>query len=352
MNGDDRPKMKVSHLFLNRFTYFGLLLILLSVITDLGKDGLAKYLPAFLISLISGVLSTVGVALLVGAVFDLAKNSEEFVTSVSRVLSDIVVSKSFLETLSEGDKRQALELILQPSGDQLQQYSNINQYFQKKIDEMVGMFDTNFKSHLALNVSVYKDPADGIVKAHSTLQYRIYKINNEYKPIQTWFELEDSEFVSTKIICGTKVISVDKEKVKPLPDEDNCTEISYKKTYFEIPKEYQSEPYVTVQYEVLEPGADHWINYTWTSLTPYDGLDFTLLCQGDLRIKNHILFDTGDGYVVNMGEGRKSISILATKWLNSHTGLSIVIGEDTAGEGADQGRTEALKSAEKEGETG
>ena len=247
------------------------------------------------------------------------------------ILSNIVVSKSFLNTLSENDKRQALELILQPSGDQLQQYSNINRYFQKKVDESVGIFDTNFKSHLSLSVTVYKDKNDQRVKARSRLQYRIYKINNEFRPIHTWFEQEGSRVISTKIIYNSEIIEIKKadqrEVAKDGNDDKDRTKIPYQKTYFEIPKEYQNLPYVTVQSDVEEPGADHWINYTWTSLTPYDGLNFSLKCCDNLVIKQHMLFDYGKGYTVDLDDEKKSIFILSTEWLNSYTGVSIIVGE-------------------------
>lgn len=319
------PKMNLFGLFCNRFTYIGCALILVSVILNLCEDSLGKYISPFLISLICNLLSTVGIALFVGAIFDLAKNSQEFVESISKILSNIVISKSFLNTLGESDKRQALELILQPSGDQLQQYSNINYYFQKKIDESVAMFDTNFKSHLSLNVTVYKE--NDKVYARSKLQYRIYKINNEYQPIQTWFEEEGSKFLSTKIICNSKIFEIKDGDQITADTGENCTQIPYKKTYFNIPKEYQDSPYVTVQYDIIEPGYDHWINYTWTSLTPYDGLNFSLSCKDNLVVKQHRLFDNGNGYTVDIDENRKGIRVLSTEWLNSFTGLSIIVGE-------------------------
>lgn len=328
MNKNNPSKMKIFRLFCNRFTYIGFVLILISIVINLCTPYLSDCISVFFISLICSLLSTIGIALFIGAIFDLAKNSQEFVESVSKILSNIVVSKSFLNTLGENDKRQALELILQPSGDQLQQYSNINHYFQKKIDESVGIFNTNFKSHLSLSVTVYKDKNDQKVKARSKLQYRIYKINNEYQPIQTWFEQEGSKFISTKIICNSEIIEIKEPDQKELKEDDkNRTKIPYQKSFFEIPKEYQDSPYVTVQYDVEEPGFDHWINYTWTSLTPYDGLNFTLTCHDNLVIKQHNLFDDGNGYTVELDYEKKTISILSTEWLNSYTGVSIIVGE-------------------------
>ncbi len=319
------PRMSILSLFCNRFAYIGVGLILISVIANLCESSCPQGIPSFVVSVLCNTLSTIGIALLIGAIFDLAKNSQEFIESISKILSNIVVSKEFLNTLSENDKRQALELILQPSGDQLQQYSNINHYFQKKIDESVAIFDTNFKSHLSLDVTAYRE--DGKVKARSKLQYRIYKINNEYQPIQTWFEEEGSEFLSTKIICNSKIFEIKQDDQSEMDSEENRTKITYQKSFFEIPKEYQDSPYVTVQYDIVEPGFDHWMNYTWTSLTPYDGLNFSLTCKDGLTVKQHRLFDNGNGYTVDIDEDKKGIRILSTEWLNSFTGLSIIVGE-------------------------
>ena len=131
-----QQRVSIFKLFLNKYTYYGIITILLSIVlTLITKEHQWKY--GWLIEIGTSFLSTIGIAMFLGAFFDLAKNSEDFVNIVSNILTNIVVSKAFLNTLGEKDKRQAMEIILKPSGNQLQQYSNINGYFQKKVDESI-----------------------------------------------------------------------------------------------------------------------------------------------------------------------------------------------------------------------
>lgn len=85
--------------FFTKWFFIGLGLIAVSIGITLilqPQDKLEKG-----ISLLSGLLSTVGIALLVGAIFDFSKNSEAFIKFVTSILSDIIMSKTFLTTLSD-----------------------------------------------------------------------------------------------------------------------------------------------------------------------------------------------------------------------------------------------------------
>jgi hypothetical protein len=333
----DKPKkskqVRLFHLFFNKFTYYGVVLILGSIIISLIlKENTWKY--GWLLEILASLFNTLGIALFLGAFFDLAKNSDEFVNIISNVLTNIVVSKAFLNTLGEKDKRQAMEIILKPTGDQLQQYSNINGYFQKKVDESIQILDTNFKSNLTAYVDVYKDKNLNKVVAKTMLRYRIYKINNKFEKIQTWFEHEKSEFLSIKIFHNTQCLVIDKDKISDLvngeSENENNQASAFKKTFVEVPEELNDCPYLTVEYNILEYGFDHWINFHWTSLTPYDGIDFQLRCTDELTIKETYIFDDTDGLRCILDDEQKNILIISTRWQNSFTGFMITVGEDTS----------------------
>lgn len=335
------------NLFFTKFTYWGLISILISIIIDQTLQNVPSLIFlnfnfSLVLHIISSFLNTVGIALFIGAIFDMAKNSEAFVDMISKILSNIVVSKTFLNTLSQEDKRQSLEIILKPSGDQLQQYSNINSYFQKKVDETTAMFDTNFKSNLNINVDVYKNTEKKCIESKSILSYRIYKINNEFRPIETWLEMSDSEFVSTKLYYENKVKTITKDEMKPIKNADDSTSIYSSKSYFEVPEDLHKYPYLTVQYEIIERGFDHWTNYHWSSLTPYDGINFSLRCSDDLTIKDHFIFDKFTNYSVNLNEKKTQIEIISTIWLNQYSGLSITIADT---KGSSKKKNDAFDSA-------
>ena len=133
--------------FFTRWFFIGLGFILVSIIVAMISDLLTTngmYSPVLAVNIIAGALSSVGIAFLIGSVFDFSRNSESFIEFVSDILTDIVISKKFLSLLTATGKKDALEMILKPTNEQRDQYSNINEYYKKKIDDSMRMFDTDF----------------------------------------------------------------------------------------------------------------------------------------------------------------------------------------------------------------
>ena len=128
------------------------------------------------------------------------------------------------------------------------------------------IFNTNFKSHTVLNVDVFKE--ENIVVVKGTLTYRIYKIQDKFEPIEVTFECSNSKVQKKRILYpgGSQVIELSDEQIK----DELVAGIKYKKYMYEIPEEYNKYPYLTIESEIYEPGFDHWTNFHWTSLTPYD----------------------------------------------------------------------------------
>lgn len=184
--------MKFFRRFFNKFFVIGFITILISVIIDLSiNDCIIKMI-------IVNLSNTIGIALLIGSIFDFSKNSNDFMDFVSSILKDIIVSKNFLKGLEDKEKKKALEMVLTPSGNQLEQCSDIQMYFQRKIDETMEIFHTNFKTNLVVNAEIRK--LDGIVQTFVTLTYRVYKIEDKYFPLITTFEKEDCNVEKSYII--------------------------------------------------------------------------------------------------------------------------------------------------------
>ena len=141
--------------FFNKYFVIGFIIILFSIIFDL------KLPDCFWKLTIVNALNTIGVALLIGSIFDFSKNSDDFMNFVSNILKDIIVSKNFLKGLDDKEKKKALEMVLTPSGNQLEQCSDIQMYFKKKITDTMEIFHTNFKTNLVVNAEAKKK--DGIV---------------------------------------------------------------------------------------------------------------------------------------------------------------------------------------------
>lgn len=325
-----RPKAWFS--FFTKWFVLGLLLLCISVVISAFVVPLLETFPLLksACTILGGVLSAIGIALVVGAIFDFSKNSEAFVQFVSNILSDIVVSKTFLTTLSQKDKEKALSLILKPSDSQIEQYSNINDFFSKRVNELMTMFDTNFKTDVILNIDVYKDSETQVVYCKTVLTQTIYKIQDTFKPVGVHFEKSNS--VSKDVYAlppsGKSI------KLEGKENKLNSGGITFTTYTYEIPKECEKYDHLTIKRTMIEPGFQHWANYYWQSLTPYEGLVCTVKCDGDLSIKDHMIFDNKAYYHVVLSEDRKQMEITSSQWLDTDTGFAVTISdrtEDTQG---------------------
>lgn len=242
---------------------------------------------------------------------------------VSSILKDIIVSKNFLKGLEDKEKKKALEMVLTPSGNQLEQCSDIQMYFQRKIDDTMEIFHTNFKTNLVVNAEIRK--LDGIVQTFVTLTYRVYKIEDKYFPLITTFEKEDCNVEKSYIISPEGVKEISEKDITPT-DED-ISPINVKTYSYEIPEELYKYPYLTIKKTVIEKGYNHWTNFHWNTLTPADGITFTLKCYDELHIKEYFIFDSEEFYNVTENDDETSIDIISTLWLDKHSGFVFTISD-------------------------
>lgn len=95
--------MKFFRRFFNKFFVIGFITILISVIIDLSiNDCIIKMI-------IVNLSNTIGIALLIGSIFDFSKNSNDFMDFVSSILKDIIVSKNFLKGLEDKERKKLLK---------------------------------------------------------------------------------------------------------------------------------------------------------------------------------------------------------------------------------------------------
>lgn len=310
-------------MFFTKYTVWGLLIILISIIIDLYNT--KNY---FCIDVLRNILSTIGVAILIGAIFDFSKNTEAFTVFVSNILKDIVISKDFLNGMSEDEKRNSLELILKPTNLQIEQCSSINLYYEKAINTFMNLYQTPFKTDLVINIRILKE--NGRIVAKGDMTHKIYKVNGKYQPIITTFERQDCNIIESFLILPTgEKIKLENEHVKETNNQaeiDENGEIALKYETI-IPKEYYDYEFLTVCREIKETGNDHWINFHWTSLTICDGIYFKMVCDKDISIKDYLVFDDKKCYNIEINSKKDMITIISTNWLNSYSGFTITASE-------------------------
>lgn len=316
-------KFSFFKLFFTKYTIWGVLIILVAVILDLCNTK-----KIFWLDIIKNLFSTFGCALLVGAVFDFSQNSEAFTIFVSNILRNIVISKEFLNIMSENEKKNSLELILKPTNLQIEQCSSIDLYYKKSIDTFMDLYKKPFKTDLIINIRISKE--NGRLVAKGDMTHKIYKVNGEYPPIITTFERDDCHILDSYIILPTgSKVKLENEFVKETDDKQEIDENGEIARKYEtiIPNDYYEYPFLTVCREIIESGNDHWINFHWLSLTISDGIYFKLICDSGITIKDHLVFDNKKCYDIEVNSERDIITIISTNWLNSYSGFTITISD-------------------------
>lgn len=309
--------MKFFRRFFNVYFIIGLMIILISTITDL------LFADCFIKLTCVNLLNTIGIALLIGSIFDFSKNSNDFMDFVSSILKDIIVSKNFLKGLEDKEKKKALEMVLTPSGNQLEQCSDIQMYFKKKIDDTMEIFHTNFKTNLVVTAEAKK--IDKKVQVYITLIYRVYKIEDKYFPLITTFERNDCNVEKSYIISPDGIMEIKEENVTQ--GEELISPVNVKMYSYEIPEELSKYPYLTIKKEVIEKGYDHWTNFHWNTLTPSDGITFRLTCYNGLHIQEYFIFDSEESYNVTENDDKTTIDIVSTLWLDKNSGFVFTISD-------------------------
>ena len=90
---------------------------------------------------------------------------------------------------------------------------------------------------------------------------------------------------------------------------------------FTIPEKLEKYDHLTVKRTLTEPGRDHWINYCWQSLTPYEGVTCRVKCFDNLTIKDFMIFDNKAFYHVYISDDQTRLDITSSQWLDADTGF-------------------------------
>lgn len=315
-------------------TILGLLLIILNIFLDLkfivevseNNESLR-----WILTVLSKASSTIGLALILGnltTLFNIKDEKEneekrqqeikEMVDSFDNKIKECFITKEFLCSFSEKEKKEIIAKTLTPDNDALNRHSNIRDYFYQKSDKYLNFFNINFRSHMDIDVKITKDKIKQKFKAEFTLSYRVYKINEKYERLCIFSE-KDYEGIIT-----TLKDSNDKQLKTLIKDELIFENGKY---YYEIPEEYSNHNFLIIERQITEYGHPHWISIYWRSLTPIEGIKFTVKCSDGI-IKESNIFDNEDLYnKPKLNDDRKFLLIKSNQWLDPYTGICVIVAE-------------------------
>lgn len=228
------------------------------------------------------------------------------------------ITKEMLCSFSEKEKKEIIAKILTPDNDALNRYSNIRDYFYQKSDKYLNFFNINFRSHMDIDIKITKDKIKQKLKAEYTISYRVYKINEKYERLCIFSEKDFDGIITTLKDSNDK-------QLKTLEPDELIFENG--KYYYEIPEKYSNHNFLIIERQITEYGHPHWISIYWRSLTPIEGIKFTVKCTDGI-IKESNIFDNGDLYdKPKINDDRKLLLIKSNQWLDPYTGICVIVAE-------------------------
>lgn len=198
-------------------------------------------------------LSTVGTGFIVGYAIDVKKSTDEYTKEISNQLQEVIVDKSFVRTLNDDEKLSICEKLIVPNDTP--RHTDIDEYMKSKSRKFLDFFDINFRTNFAVTVEVSYDEKLEKYKSKYSFSYHIYKINNEYKPIDIKFEKESElNYTIIKSNSNKKLKTIKATDCKPEKYIDTIERESFS---YKIPQEYYKYPFLIIERNVVEYGHKH-----------------------------------------------------------------------------------------------
>jgi len=309
--------------FFSNYLWLGIVLVLFSIVLE----GQFKITDLWFTSL-TGLIQSIGIAIVIAAIFTFAAGTSEFVNKIRELLQDIVVSRNFLGNIDAESKREALSSLIKPSSEEKLIYSNIEDYLNTYIRQTMDVTDKCVRSNYAVNVRAYMNKSRDKVICESKITYRLYPTKKGYSDIKVGFYETEIDSSCDLIIINT-----------PHGERKVITELKYESVEIDAGKArlstvdlstYQKNcSHLDIEINMMEPGFDHWKMLSFSALQPTDGFRHYVRCEDGLEVKDFHTFVFGAQVYVDIN-GKDELTISCNEWVNEGTGLSILISKPLA----------------------
>ena len=266
-------------------------------------------------------METIGLAVFVASLFSFTFESVSFQEKMQDIVENIVLKRTFLNNLTKEKKKEALHHLLKPSEQEIEKYSNIEDFYDYFIEETLNVSSRNVRSNYSINLRAKYDKSTASVYTEGIYSYRLYPSKGGYTDIRVGF-LKDDENSTVDVIIN-------------LPDGNRQqflhssltldTGDILKSANIKVDEVCSKFNHLDVELRLKEYGHNHWENVFFKAEQATDGFKFTLYCEDDITIKTYNLFDVGHNYHIDINESKQEIHIACHQWINEGAGLSMVI---------------------------
>lgn len=309
--------------FFVNYIWLGVAIVLVSALIDAHYP--ADKRSFWLIVLIS-LLTTIGVSVLVAAIFSFASATYDFVEKIRSLLEDIIVKRNFLRNIDPEGKKEALKSLIQPSVSESNKYPNIGDYYGHFINKTLGIGKKSVRSNYQINARAFADKVIGKVVVEAIYSYRLYPSSEGYSDIEVGFQKDGNdgsycEYLTVWTPDG-KRHQFSREQVIMEEMNENGDVVS--KAHVPMSEIGKGFDRLDVEIKFVEYGNDHWILYPFKALQPTDGFKFHLHCEDGVLVRHHSIFVVDASYYFDISDDGREISITCNQWINEGSGLTIL----------------------------
>ena len=312
--------------FFSKWFYLSVIFILIGLVLSSFdfSNGYGQIIP-YSLSLMASFFKDIGIAVFVGNIFSFIMGTNEFFGYIRDRLVRIIISKDFVTTLAAEERRDLLKTVLRPSNELSSIYSRISEYFESYVDNSLKLFHSPYRSGLRINAVVFFDGVKNKIVTEEDVSYRIYRIDNKFEGLFIGFEDPSSEHLETRIVTPTG-----EEKIfsnSDLKDNSQNKDDSIRKSFMlTIPEEFNVHHHLSVHRKLIEYGEDHWQLFSYKTIHPCDGLDITIRCQGDVKVRTYVTYGSEPKFKTQMQDDR--IRITCDDWLRPGFGVCVILSRE------------------------
>ena len=268
-------------------------------------------------------LQTLGVSMFVASLFSFVVDSYSFQKKLRQLVEEIVLKRDFLRELPRERKKEALHYLIKPSESEIEKYSNIEDFYNYFIEEIMNVSKKNIRSNYNINIIVKYDEDKEKVFSDGIYSYRLYPSENGYTDIKVGFLKEDHDSTVDLVINfpDGKREFYSYDDLKNEFEEDTVS----RSASIEINQMCKNYHHVDVELRVKEYGQNHWMNVFFKAEQATDGFKMSVTCEGDLGIKNYLLFDVGHNYHIDFLDENKEFHIGCYQWIEEGAGISLIV---------------------------
>jgi len=320
MNKNEDEKGKKFFEIFSKYFWIGIATVLTSIILQKSISSEIEYY--FFVEIIIVLFSTLGLTIIVASLFTYTLGTKEFIGYIEAKLEDIIIDRNFLNNMDSEKKIEALHSILKPTEIQQKRYSDLDQFYEYYVKDVMSVADKNVRSDYNIRLDIHYDNNEKKIYGKGTVVYRLYPSEKGYVPITLGLEKDSNLSKCSRLEIFRANGSQVKVDLSALEYKDGSHD-NMQKAIIEL-SDYAGDQHLNIEIDFIEYGYDHWMASKFLVYQPTDGINFEINCFDDITIKEKIIYDINSKYHVT-SDNDTQYKISSHQWIQEGSGYMVIV---------------------------